>query len=214
MLRLDRQCSFECGNRPGEIVVLAQGLSKLVVEAGVLRIARSHAAQVLERTGEIAGFPQGEAEVQVSAEAVRLQRERLAEDRNRLGEVTAGDQRRPEVGVRTAVGRIERDRLFERGDRAGKIGFLRERDTQPVVRFRRPRCDLDGALECHECTRVIVPLPIGQAERDMQFGIGRTALDRRFELTYGRGRLFCLLRRRGPCRRENQQEGEGQGLRQ
>ena len=58
------------------------------------------------------------------------------------------------------------------------------------MRLRRPQCDPTARWNATSA-RVIVPLPQA-SRRDMQFGIGRTALDRRFELTYGQGRLFCL----------------------
>ena len=139
---------------------------------GVGRIGGSHGAQMLQRGVEIALLAQRHPQVQMGGHAVRLQRQRLLEHRHRLGRITALGQHGAEIGVGPPVFRIEGDGLPERGDGAGKIGLFREGDAQPVVRLRGARPDLDRALERLERARGVVPLPVRQAQRDIQLGIG------------------------------------------
>ena len=51
---------------------------------------------------------------------------------------------------------------------AGQVGFFQKSNSQPVVCLRGRWPDLHGVLEGFQCMRIVVPIPIRQAERDMK----------------------------------------------
>ncbi len=191
-LRLDLDRLLECRDGAGEVAALTQRLSELVLNTRVRRIARGDAPQVLQRAFRIAFLTQREPQVHVRGQAVGLQRQRLLEHHRRPGKVAAPDQRGAQIGIGAPVFRIQGDRFPERRDGAGKIGLFREGDAEPVVRLSGPRSGLHGAAERRQRARVVVALPIRQAQRDMKLGVGGLALDRRLELAHGRLRLWRL----------------------
>ena len=65
---------------------------------------------------------------------------------------------------------------------AGKVCLARERHAQPVVRLRRPRAHLHGALERVQRTRIVVRVQVGEAEDHQRLGITRAACDGGLEL--------------------------------
>ena len=187
---------LEGGNGAGQISALPQRLPQLVVHAGVVRISRGDTPQVLERRFGVAFFAQGHPEVRMSGQAVWLEGQRLFKHRHCLGKIATLDQGRAEIGVSAPVGRIQLHGLSQRGDCARQIGLLCERDTQPVVRLGRRRSNLHGALEGTQRARGIIPVPICQAQGDVQFGIAGIARDCGLEL-FHRGRSIARRPRRG-----------------
>ena len=101
---------------------------------------------------------------------------------NRLAKITTLGEDGAQIGVGASVLWIERDRSPELGDRPGEVSGFGEGDAQPVVRRSGPRPELDGALKRLQRARVVVPLQVRQAERDMKSGTARIALDGGLEL--------------------------------
>ena len=135
-LRVDFQRPLDRGYGAGQIVVLPERLSELVVNSGILWIPGGDPSQVHERAAEVSRVPEREAEIQVSGKAVGLERQRLAEDGHGLDEIAFRGQRRAEICVGARVAGVQGDRSGQHRDGAGKIRLIRERHTEPVVRFR------------------------------------------------------------------------------
>ena len=101
---------------------------------------------------------------------------------DRCVEIAALGQRRTQICISPRVLRIESDGLFELRDGAGQVGLSHQGNTQPVVRLGGIRSYLHGALEGLKRMRIVVPIPICQAESYMKLGIARIALDRSLNL--------------------------------
>ena len=183
---------------------MAQRLPKLVLNAGVGRVGSSDRPQVVQRGFQVAFLPQSHPQVQMGRHAVWLQGQRLLKHLHRLDKIATLGQHGAQIGVGPPVFGIQGDRLSEFGDGAWKIGLFREGDPQPIVRLRGPRSNLHGALELFQRARVVVPLPIRQAQRDMKFGIRGIALDGRLELAHGGGSFLRLLRPSGHSTTEHE----------
>src|SRR5215467_4701889 len=104
---------------------------------------------------------------------------------------------RTQVGVRTPVFRVERNSFPEFADRTGEVAPLHERYTEPVVRLRRSRSNLDRMLEGLEGEREIILLEINPAQPDQKLGVAGIAFELAFDFTGRRSaRWVC---RRGAC---------------
>ena len=163
--------------------------------------------QVLQRGFQIAFLPQSHTQVHVRRQTVRFERQRLLKHLHGLGKVATFRKDRTQVGVGTPVRRVQSHGLPQRSNRAWKVGLFGQRDAQPIVRLRGGRPNLHRALERRQRTRVIILVPVRQAELNVGFGIAGIALDGRLKLAQ-RYSVFGLLRA-NCCRAEQEHRDAG-----